>query len=1043
MQSAIVYVGAQGTKLNVEAGVFERGEARSLGGCISVIGSTEATFTGSTIESCIATENGGIFVQNSDKQLTFDGCAMKKGTTIAGYGGAGYVGSGKAVVVHSTVSDSEAQAAEGGCFSIRGGTLVVNDTTVHNCKVPNTASAAYGNGGCVAIAAGKLDVIDSTLSSCRGKTGAALNNAEGITSLYNTTIVDALGLAGHEDDGIYLGKDATFKASLLTIQPSCAGLNPFFAAAAGSSSVFSALRGLAVILPVCSGAAQARARALYTLPPLIKAGLELPTCASNTSDACGPLATCKDVAVGASMVATTPKCTCEAPLLPVTDMVSETVAPYVDGCRTLCPLGQVMLPIGVCGCRDGLYVAPSGVCIPCDAGTWSVAGSSKCNGETHKARRVRQALAAMCTLSPCLMCVRASHTPTVCPADKYKLNDAAPVSSCTRCPDGAECTSNSLLGTLDLQPGHWRLGAKTTDIRRCLYNGNGTSPCVGGTNTSVDGVGYCQPGHQGALCEKCTLATQYFDVEKAACTDCPDVGQVTGKVTGLVFGVIAAIVLVALAYKLTNAKDLPRVRRQMRWAFGVSVALNPTAKLKIIYAFLQIVVMMPAIYGVWLPPEYYEWTKSFAWVQFSLISLAPASCIGDYKTQLVFLATVPLIVMVTIVVLSVVYALMRDLIQHQRSGALFNLKRSLHAGFAFGTPIGILIMFMVLPSVSSGLFATFDCERFSMDDQAESVHYYLASDTSVRCSSSGYSDTYYESARLISLVFIAMWPFGMPLATLLLMLKVRGALRMKRATFWTRALGFLHREYRAGCYWWEVVEIARRLALTGVVLLIFPAEVETLRFTFAQVITFCSLCAVALIQPYKRKDINTLAFVANLMLLFVLTIMQSLKIWKDIKETSLDLRGAKQIMGFGDAFGLSVGVLIVNLLMILLTAAFIIHQAASFIRKRNRQMRDAISGLTAFKYSYNLVSFDKFKAAGKLVTHEEMRDTGALTVFDLWEDALAFSKSGKVIIFFSHQWLGWSEPDPNNVHFPVMVEAVYKLIQQFHHKETDVYIWIE
>ena len=42
-------------------------------------------------------------------------------------------------------------------------------------------------------------------------------------------------------------------------------------------------------------------------------------------------------------------------------------------------------------------------------------------------------------------------------------------------------------------------------------------------------------------------------------------------------------------------------------------------------------------------------------------------------------------------------------------------------------------------------------------------------------------------------------------------------------------------------------------------------------------------------------------------------------------------------------------------------------------------MRDAVSGLTRFKYSMNLVSLSKFAAAGKLTTHEQMRDAGALT----------------------------------------------------------------
>ena len=43
------------------------------------------------------------------------------------------------------------------------------------------------------------------------------------------------------------------------------------------------------------------------------------------------------------------------------------------------------------------------------------------------------------------------------------------------------------------------------------------------------------------------------------------------------------------------------------------------------------------------------------------------------------------------------------------------------------------------------------------------------------------------------------------------------------------------------------------------------------------------------------------------------------------------------------------------------------------------------------------------------------RDVGALTCFDTWMDALAFTQSGKKVIFLSHQWLGWHEPDPNDV----------------------------
>jgi len=71
-----------------------------------------------------------------------------------------------------------------------------------------------------------------------------------------------------------------------------------------------------------------------------------------------------------------------------------------------------------------------------------------------------------------------------------------------------------------------------------------------------------------------------------------------------------------------------------------------------------------------------------------------------------------------------------------------------------------------------------------------------------------------------------------------------------------------------------------------------------------------------------------------------------------------------------------------------------------------------------------------------------MRDNGALTVFDLWEDALNFSHTN-VIVFFSHQWLGWSEPDPKNVHYPVMIEALTKLQEKFQYNPAQIYVWID
>ena len=37
---------------------------------------------------------------------------------------------------------------------------------------------------------------------------------------------------------------------------------------------------------------------------------------------------------------------------------------------------------------------------------------------------------------------------------------------------------------------------------------------------------------------------------------------------------------------------------------------------QIVFAFVQIILLMPDVYAVWVPPEFYEWMKVFNWIDF-------------------------------------------------------------------------------------------------------------------------------------------------------------------------------------------------------------------------------------------------------------------------------------------------------------------------------------------------------------------------------------------------------------------------------------------
>lgn len=979
----------------------------------------------SHIHHCVSAQRGAMYVMSSDQVLTFDQCNIHDTEVKTNHAGLGTSGAGVTIIKRTSVFNAYTSAADAGCLDVQGGHVRVESSLLDTCKAVLTPNGGYGKGGCAHVQAGLLTVRDSTFARCEGVQGVAIMvYSTAAAELYNASIVGVKGLQGHRDDAIYLEPGASFDAVGLTITPACSTSNPLFYTDSNAQTVMTGVRDLTVIEPTCAAGRRQLAR---TPNPLLGPGVSLTTCATNPS-ACGKLAMCTDASFGSNYPSmTTPACTCVLPMLPEeSDALSAEVAPFVAGCRNRCPGGQVLLHSGICGCQEGLYATDEGICLPCEMGRWSLAGSTSCD---------------------------------VCMRGEYRFDTATHVRNCKPCVEGATCPTDSVLSSLIVSPAHWRLGPNTTSIRVCtvVHNGgNQTSPCVGGSDVGVDGNGYCRAGHNGPLCETCDTLGWAFIKAEGSCQLCPESGDIAQQIVGIIAVLVAIALLLVGLFWLTNAKNWPIAQRWSRWFLGMCVALNPTAKLKIVYAFLQIVIMMPSIYGVQVPPEYTRWMRTFSWIQISVFQLAPGACIGNYTQQLTFLAILPLGFMFAIVLLCVLWVTVKGLVtpqgkeegKGQESGSppprsVHHLVHLAKHGLAIGLPPCIVIAFCMLPSVSSGLFETFDCERFVANDATNEVHYYLATALTIRCSMDGHTNPTYDTARSTALGLITIWPLGMPLATLLTMIMTRGALLAKRGTFWTRATAFLTREYRPECYWWEVVEIARRLALTGVVLLLIPIEEETMRLIFAQVITLISLLAVALIAPYKRRDNNTLALISQVMLLFILLIAQLLKLYEDFDETVLQTETVSRVMGFKSPLRLSAVMFATCVIMAAITLSVMFMQAKKFISHRRQQMRDALAGLTRFKYSFTLVSLSKFMEAGRLVTHEEMRDAGALTVFDLWEDALNFAKSGKCVLFFSHQWLGWFEPDPNNVHYPVMLKAVKALSSKFGHKDEDVYIWID
>ncbi|CAK0903450.1 unnamed protein product [Prorocentrum cordatum] len=83
-----------------------------------------------------------------------------------------------------------------------------------------------------------------------------------------------------------------------------------------------------------------------------------------------------------------------------------------------------------------------------------------------------------------------------------------------------------------------------------------------------------------------------------------------------------------------------------------------------------------------------------------------------------------------------------------------------------------------------------------------------------------------------------------------------------------------------------------------------------------------------------------------------------------------------------------------------------------------------------------------FKQSGKLTPHEVHRERGQLFSFDTYEAVYSWVRM-HATVFVSHQWLGFTEPDPDNIHFPAICAACDTICAKAGLDERDLYMWVD
>eukprot|EP00966_Prymnesium_polylepis_P069104 1605583-Prymnesium_polylepis.1 len=190
--------------------------------------------------------------------------------------------------------------------------------------------------------------------------------------------------------------------------------------------------------------------------------------------------------------------------------------------------------------------------------------------------------------------------------------------------------------------------------------------------------------------------------------------------------------------------------------------------------------------------------------------VVPPSCLGDYHRRLWVGSFWPVVVLLTFAGGFIVW----DLFLLLRTGERITARLigiGCRAGLQRFVSLMIGVTFLVTPSVSTRIFKTFRCEPIRYNDDGDGAsRRYLHADLSISC-----DNDKYQQMRTTAFAMMACWPIGVPILYMVLLVASRNALRSGVPTPLSRAVAFMASDYDPSAFFWEPIEMCRKLTLTG------------------------------------------------------------------------------------------------------------------------------------------------------------------------------------------------------------------------------------
>ena len=399
-----------------------------------------------------------------------------------------------------------------------------------------------------------------------------------------------------------------------------------------------------------------------------------------------------------------------------------------------------------------------------------------------------------------------------CGSGFYKFEE-----SCVPCETGAYCPGGDASSMVAL-PGYWRSDPVSTTFFSC-ESPNGYTLCMGGTANQT-GVGQsgplCREGHEGLLCSKCKKG---YGKTYGVCSKCDSAFNASGVLLVL----FAILVFLALLYLLIS-NNLRKATSQSNEKESITLSV-----VKIIINWLQM-----ASIAAQVRVSSNESMERFFQIQdvsnVSPFQFSSFNCMvqANYFDQFYSALAVPPMCVALGFCLTGVHFLARRA-KSVRFRDMFVM-------------VSQMLWFFTYSMVSQIILGIFECRDL---DRGISV---LSADLAVQCETSKHN-----SAVSLGYIFGALYIAGLPIQVVAQLYWYRNNLQDQSIK--VRYM-FLFHNYREGLYWYECVNMLRKIGLVTALVLL-QEDLGTQVFALS-ILSMTYLTLHAYIKPYSSRTLNEL-----------------------------------------------------------------------------------------------------------------------------------------------------------------------------------------